>query len=377
MSGLMKKTSSSLLIMIFVLGLFAGIPVGYIIATTSQEGGLTLVVVYSSEKKGWVEEIYPLFMDWWHREHSDIPLSLVLQPLGSLDGMISIVSGAIQPVIWSPASSVIIPIANYLWEKEYKTDVPLIYQNDSFPTVLTPIVIGTWESYAKEHNITGFRSLHDIAVLENSDLKFAHTDPRLSNSGFLSILLEIAAASGKNVSDITLSDLMRDDVKEWIRELESRGVYYGSSTGFLLDHAVESGPESLNVFIVYENLILEKNLSGAPQAKWGQKLVAVYPIEGTLMNDHPFIILNAPWVTKEQRWAAMEFIKFLLSEDIQRRALHHGFRPVNKNVTLDEDIFNEANGISYNITCPIQNALSDGEVLLRASDVWVATRARG
>jgi ABC-type sulfate transport system substrate-binding protein len=44
-------------------------------------------------------------------------------------------------------------------------------------------------------------------------------------------------------------------------------------------------------------------------------------------------VLDVPWSTPEHRRAADAFLKFLLSERIQARALEHGFRPANTNVS--------------------------------------------
>jgi len=374
-----SRVSKGVIIAVFLLGFALGSFSGYLYAHVAApaENEIELTMIYSSEKQGWIEELTPLFVQWWHDNIKNYSIKVVFRPLGSSDSMINIITGSIQPVIWSPASSLWIPVLNYLWMKEYDTDEPIVKNGDWTPTVITPIVIATWENYAKEHNITGFNSLHDIAVQPNSDLKYAHTNPQLSNSGFLTVVLQLAAATGKPTKDLVLDDLINETVRKWFRELESKAVFYGSSTGFLADHAVEVGPADLNVIVVYENLVLEKNLNGDPQARWGQKLVAIYPKEGTILNDHPFAILNAPWVSSLQRWAAELFIKFVLTEDIQRLALKHGFRPSNPNVKLDLKYFNEENGVQANITVPIGQPPSDVEVLLRVPDLWSITRSQG
>ena len=180
----------------------------------------------------------------------------------------------------------------------------------------SPVVIVTWESYAVQHNIRSWSSVHRLAEASNSDLKFAHTDPQLSNSGYMAALMEVSAAAGYTTQNLTYEDLLREDVRSWLKDVESRAVMYGESTGFLADQATNSGPQGLNVFIVYENLVIEKNMQGEPMARWGQKLIAVYPKEGVLVSDHPFCILNAPWVSEEQREAAEEFYSFLMMPEI-------------------------------------------------------------
>ena len=58
-----------------------------------------------------------------------------------------------------------------------------------------------------------------------------------------------------------------------------------------------------------------------------------YP-EPNMWNEHPYYILDVPWSDARQRAAAGAFLKFLMSEPIQRRALEHGFRPGNTSVSV-------------------------------------------
>jgi len=129
--------------------------------------------------------------------------------------------------------------------------------------------------------------------------------------------------------------------------------------------------------VVYENLIIEKNRQGEPQARWGEKIVAVYPAEGTLMSDHPYCILNAPWVTPELREAAEEFLQFLKHPDVQELAIKHGFRPSVPGVELDPSVFSPENGVQMDIPCPILSSSVGGEVMAKITDLWTACRFGG
>jgi len=360
-----------LLFLVLSLTLFLSLPS----APTSEENVVTLTMVYGSEKRGWIERVAPLFKKWWEEQHPSKSLETRFVALGSRESMNQIILGEVKPVIWSPASSAWIPLANYLWREEYGGEKPLV---ESWkPLVNSPVVIASWKQYATQHNITSWDSIHRIAVSPSSDLKFAHTDPQLSNSGFMALLMETSAAAGRPTQNLTYEDLLRSDVRHWLRDIEERAVMYGESTGFLADQATTSGPFGLNIFIVYENLVIEKNRQGEPKARWGQSLVAVYPSEGVLMSDHAFCILNAPWVSKDQKKTAEEFYDFLVSQDIQRLAMEQGFRPINPEVKLDTRIFNPENGVSETIPCPILESPSDGRVLQHVTDLWLISRPGG
>ena len=198
----------------------------------------------------------------------------------------------------------------------------------------------------------------------------------------MAVLLEIAAASGKPPSEITIDDLKNSTIQNWLEQVESSAVLYGSSTGFLAKQAVQLGPSGLNVMILYENLIIETAKDGEAFAKWNDSIIAVYPSEGTLWSDHPIVLLNASWVSPEEYFAATEFEKFLLSKEIQKKAIPFGFRPGNQSIINDSDVreeinsvFKEENGVKPTLSIPLFETPTDGEVLDRIPDLWLKTRA--
>lgn len=343
----------------------------------SSKKDIELVMVYGSEKRAWIEEVAPLFEDWWEEHHPETSLRLDFTPLGSRVSLLQIIRETVAPTIWSPASSIWVPLMNALWNENHPRDTErgFVLVEDAPALVLSPTVIGTWSNYKRQHDITGFETLHQLAVQPNSDLKYAHTDPQLSNSGFLSVVLEIAAALDKPPSEITIPDLLDESMLKWMTELESRVQFYGTSTGFLADIAVSDGPQLLNAFIIYENLIIDSNLYNVDKERWGDQLEAVYPEKGTLMNDHPFAILQGDWVTSKQKAAAQEFLTFLLSPEIQHKAMASGFRPSDPEVALDPSIFNSDNGVQPDIDITVYDLRNvDAEVLERIPDVWLITR---
>jgi Ca-activated chloride channel family protein len=358
-----------------LLTLLLGLTIFLSFPPTGEGNVVVLTMVYGSEKRGWIELVSPMFQNWWKEQHPNISLEVNFIALGSRESMNQILLGEVKPAIWSPASSSWIPLANYLWKQEYGGETPLV--ESWSPLVSSPVVIVTWEQYAAQHNITSWDSVHQLAVSPDSDLKFAHTDPQLSNSGFMALLMEASAAAGHPTQNLTYEDLLREDVRRWLRDVEGRAVMYGESTGFLADRATTSGPAGLNVFVVYENLVIEKNRQGEPKARWGQSLVAIYPEEGVLMSDHAFCILNAPWVSEDQRKAAEEFYNFLMLPETQQMAMEQGFRPVNPEVNLDPEIFSRENGVSEVIPCPILESPSDGRVLQHITDLWLISRPGG
>lgn len=338
---------------------------------------IILSVLYTSEKKGWINSIAPDFPDWFAQRNPGLTVRLQFEIQGTRTSMLGILAGESKPTIWSPAATVWVPLLDWAWKRKFGTEILDFSQVKSL--VASPIIIGTWQSFKEENNFTSWADLYDLA---DTELKLAHTSAQESNSGFMAVLLEITAASGKQPDEITLEDLQNTTIQAWLEKVESKAVLYGTSTGFLAKQAVQLGPSAINVMILYENLIIETAKDGEAFSKWGDNIVAVYPEEGTLWSDHPIAILNASWVTPEERFAAQEFEAFLLSKENQQKAIPFGFRPGNETLVNDPDIISEMqnvfkpeNGVSLNITIPRFDVPTDGEILDRIPDLWLKTRA--
>jgi Ca-activated chloride channel family protein len=61
-------------------------------------------------------------------------------------------------------------------------------------------------------------------------------------------------------------------------------------------------------------------------AKPSVPLVAIYPKEGTLISDHPWVTLNAPWVDDAKREASQSFLDWVLAPAQQQEFQRFAFR---------------------------------------------------
>ncbi|MFQ6075518.1 MAG: extracellular solute-binding protein [Candidatus Bathyarchaeia archaeon] len=324
--------------------------------------------LYTSEKQGWIEELTPRFEEWF-QERFNITVDVRLSVTGTHDTVNQILSGA-RPVVWSPASSIWISYMNTKWrEQGYKYDVAV----DWVPLVLSPVVLAGWGSFVDQHNVTGFMDLYRLAK-EGVDFKYGHPDPLLSNGGTMTVVLEFAEAAGKKPEELTVEDLTNQTVLEIVKTIESKAIAYGKSTGFFGAWAAENGPSAINFFGIYENVVLDNSLKALK--KWDDPLVAIYPQRGTLMADHPFVILNGSWVGEWERFAAGQYLFFLLEPENQELAEEHGFRPASSSVPLDRSIFDPSNGVQYEIRVPVLKPLK-GEVMKAIFTAWVKVRNTG
>jgi len=326
--------------------------------------------LYTSEKQGWIEEVTPKFEEWFKvRFGIDIRVRLVVT--GTHDTVNRILDGSERPTVWSPASSIWIPYLNMKWRNVTGNDYDIAV--DWTPLVLSPVVLASWRSHIEKWNITGFMDLYRLAK-EGVNFKYGHPDPLLSNGGAMTVILEFAEAAGKRPEDLTIEDLKNETVIEIVKTIESKAIYYGKSTGFFGAWAAENGPDAIHFFGIYENVVLDNSFKAFK--KWNDSIVAVYPEKGTLMSDHPFVILNATWVNRWQRFAAGQYLFFLLKPENQELAQRHGFRPANSGVPLDQELFNPSNGVQYEIRVPILKPLR-GEVMEAIFTAWVKVRNTG
>ncbi|MGD9374695.1 MAG: VWA domain-containing protein [Anaerolineae bacterium] len=308
-----------------------------------------VTMVYGSEKEEW---LVPLVEEFNAQERETAEGSTIVveaTPMGSIESARQIVEGTIQPTVWSPASSVYVPVANSEWRRrEHTDDLVVGTPND---LVLSPVVIAMWRTMAEALGWPGEPlGWADVAALAASDegweafgypewgdFKFGHTHPNYSNSGLVSVVAEAYAGAEKQ-RGLTLGDLQEPHLQEFMADVESGVIHYGTSTGFFATRMFERGPSYLSAAVMYENLVVaqeSKRLAGQSDQL---PVVAIYPKEGTFWSNHPYIILNAPWVTDEGRVAAEEFEAFLLAEEQQRRAIQLGFRPADPSISLSSPL---------------------------------------
>lgn len=301
-------------------------------------------VVYGSEKKEWLEPLVTQFNDARNETAEGKTIVVQATAIGSIESVRGIMDGTLQPTVWSPASSIYIPVANAEWKKSHADDLVTGTPND---LVLSPVVIAMWRPMAQAlgwpDKALGWEDISALAASEEGwtayehpewgAFKFGHTHPAYSNSGIVSIIAETYAGLGKQ-RGLTESDLKSPELEEFMFNVESSVIHYGTSTGFFAERMFERGPSYLSAAVLYENLIVaqeSKRLSGQSAQV---PVVAIYPKEGTFWSNHPYAVLNAPWVTSEQKEAAGLFEAFLLDKPQQLKALEYGFRPADPSIPL-------------------------------------------
>jgi Ca-activated chloride channel family protein len=305
---------------------------------------VTISMVYGSEKEAWLVPLIEAFNAAGHETEEGATVVVEATPMGSIASGDAIVAETLQPTVWSPASSAYVPVANANWRQKHGEDLVVGTPND---LVLSPVVIAMWRPMAQAlgwpDEPLGWADIAEMATSEEGwtaygypewgSFKFGHTHPDFSNSGLISVIAEAYAASDKQ-RNLTLSDLENPELKTFMTDVESSIIHYGESTGFFAHRMFERGPSYLSAAVMYENLVAAQEAKRLRNESNQPPVVAIYPEEGTAWSNHPYIILNAPWVTDEQREAAEIFEDFLLAESQQRKSVEYGFRPADPSLPL-------------------------------------------
>jgi Ca-activated chloride channel homolog len=276
----------------------------------------------------------------------------------------------LKPVAWSPASS--------LWGRLLNFDADRAYVRDRNPSIVrTPLVIAMWEPMAKALGYPktpiGFADVLGLATSDQGwgevgrpefgDFKLVHTNPDFSTSGLSAVVAEYYAATGKR-EGLTEADVIASDARRTVRSIERSIVHYGDTTLFIEDQLKKDGPGYASAAAMEEVTLLHFNRTRGAQ----QKLVAIYPKEGTFYSDNPFLVIRAPWVSDSERAGARLFQRFLEDQVTPELAARFGFRPADPGQRPVAPI-ESANGVDPSQPTRVLG-LPDPRVLNRIRIAW-------
>jgi len=343
-------------------------------------------VLYSTEKEAWLQDVIVEF-EKTNPAIDGHPVKVELEKMGSWEINAAVLDETRQPVIVSPASS--LQIAALQDASIAETGRSLVNPADSNtcrPTVTTPLVLVAWKQRADvmwggQPGRSLWKDLHD--ALTSSEgwagynqpewgyVKFGHTDPLKSNSGFMTIVLMTYGYHNKT-SGLSTSDILSDDeYQAWFLETESSIGQFEYSTGPLMEKMVAYGPSVFDIVAVYESTAIEQADNAV--GRYGE--LRVYYPPALLWSDHPFCILNGEWVQPQQTEAAILFMDYLTSKPAQQLALlKYGFRPVDGSIPLEQtgSPFDRyaANGFRSDLSHLPDLEIPAGNVLNTLRDFW-------
>lgn len=254
-----------------------------------------------------------------------------------------------RPDVWSPAAS---SWAGVLEQRLTEADRPNLVPAERPSVAQTPLVIAMPQPMAEA---LGWPDREigwaELAALEADPagwgaqghpewgrFTLGKTNPTLSTSGLNATVAAFFAATGRS-TDLVSADVADPANREFVQRVESGVVHYGDTTLTFLRNLAEADARGNSLSYISAVTVEEKsvwdynqgNPSGDPEtAGQGPKprvpLVAIYPRDGTLVSDNPFLTLTADWVDAPKRAAAADFLSYLREPDQQRRFTDAAFR---------------------------------------------------
>jgi len=188
---------------------------------------------------------------------------------------------------------------------------------------ISPVIPAVKESLAQQWGWVNNPEVTWTQIAEKikaGQLNYAMTDPTASNSGFSTVMSVQAAFSNKGDA-ITAQDVDAEKLKSFF----SGHTLTAGSSGFLTESYLRDQAKVAGIFN-YESELLKLNRN--PLLK--EKLVLIYPKEGMVTADYPFILL-----AKEKAADYQKVVDYLKSADFQTWMMNNtDRRPVNPAVAL-------------------------------------------
>jgi ABC-type Fe3+ transport system substrate-binding protein len=159
--------------------------------------------------------------------------------------------------------------------------------------------------------------------------KLVVPNPRKNVGG----LAAMVAAAGEyyGETNIRVADVTNPEFQEWLKELMGAVTDFSSLGAYSVENLALFGYSMGDGGQLLESDLLV-NMAGI-QNRWQDPLVIVYPKYVTWF-DFPFSIWMGDETTALEKNAALEFERYLLQPEIQKRAAELGLRPANAEVSI-------------------------------------------
>jgi len=270
-----------------------------------------------------------------------------------------------------PDSSIWLAQLDDEWQAQRGSEAVAVGETVRF--AVSPVVIAMWEDVARQmgwpERAIGWQDLLNRAQADEA-FRWSHPSTG-SASGLLATLAEFYAGAGKT-RGLTIKDVQAQSTLDYVATLEKTVRFYGEGDEpAIIEQALREGHAFLDAFVVQEQMVVYFNMQRQNQPR----LVAVYPVEGALWEDHPLALLETGELTPLQRQVFAQFRDFLLSSESQQLVLSYGYRPADLATPLDgpESPLTAENGVNWTepkTTLQVPNA----SVIAVVRDVWWYTK---
>lgn len=248
------------------------------------------------------------------------------------------------PTAWIPDSRYLVELVNATYKERLGRDVFLSDgEYRARPMVISLLAWGVYESRAEvletRYGEISWQTIHDAALApggwgelgDQNDwgyFKLAISNPRKNISGLQAMVAAAGEYYGK--TNISVKDATNPEFQTWLDEILSSMSDLSGGTYTVADLALFGYTTGDAGQLLESDLLV--NMQGI-QTRWADPLRIVYPKYVTWF-DFPFTVWMGSETTALEKNAALEFEKYLLSVDVQKKALAYGLRPANPNVQV-------------------------------------------
>ncbi len=296
------------------------------ISTIASGPQPTLTVAVSPEKAELFQQLVENFNAKKLKAANGDELRLATVQLEPEDMVDAAIAGDFQAL--SPDSSIWLDQLDRQYQAAQNTSAGLVGQTVRY--AVSPVVIALWRDKAQQlgwpQKPIGWSDLLNEATT-NKDFKWSHPSTS-SASGVLAALAEFYAATGKT-RGLTVDDVKAPQAQQYVSALEKTVRYYGEGEASIAQRVAEQGRAYLDAFVGSEQIVINTNQQP------GVDLVAIYPNEGSLWQDHPLALLEANTLSDMNRETFRAFANYLASPEAQQLILAKGYRPADLSIKID------------------------------------------
>ena len=302
-----------------------------------------VTIASSVTKKKWLEAAAKEFSAQGIKTKSGKAIGIEVNGVLSGDSLLNLLSGKLQPVVWSPGEDSWTAQFRDRWNE--RGNRPAMSESCK-PTIYTPAGLAMWRPMAEAlgwpNGKIGWKTVIDLAAdpqgweryghPEWGKLKLGHTHPQYSSAGLLFLASVVYGITGQT-HDLNASQIYDKRVEQALSALAQNTSKYGMVTTDLFSLMARQGPDYLHAVAAFEEGVVRFNMEHAAELRW--PLAFVFPSEGTFWSDHPYCILDGTgWVSSEQAEAARLFLDFLRAKEQQNLAVQFMLRPLDSKVAV-------------------------------------------
>lgn len=251
------------------------------------------------------------------------------------------------PTVWLPESRYLPELVNATYKERLGRDVFL--GDGEYRARPVAISLFSWGIYSSRAQVLRarfgeitWRALHDAATAKGGwpelggkpewgYFKLVVPNPRKNVAGLMAMVAAAGEYYGK--ARIDVADVTNPEFQRWLGELMGAVTDFSSLGSYTVENLALFGYSMGDGGQLLESELLV-NMAGI-LTRWEDPLEIVYPKYVTWF-DFPYTIWIGPETTAREKNAALEFEKFLLSPEVQKRAVAQGLRPANTEVSLSD-----------------------------------------